>query len=399
MKILIAEDERVSRRLLESRLKKWGYDVTAAEDGEEAWEIFQQEHFPMVISDWMMPKMDGLELLKKIRSIERSGYVYTILLTARSEKEDLLAGMDSGADDFISKPFDKDELLARLKVGLRITDLERDLALRNQELGKINERMKRDLEAAAKIQQSLLPTKLPECDKVEFAWKYVPCDELAGDTLNVFYLDEEHIGLYLLDVSGHGVPAALLSVNLSRTLNPNPGQSDLLKEHAPDSPTGYQIVPPEDVADRLNQRFPLDNTTEQYFTMQYGQLNIKSGTLKFFSAGHPPMIHVKKDGSSKAIQVRSMPIGFMVGVGKVYDEQVLDLETGDRLYFYSDGIIEAMDSDREQFGVDRLLENLSTARPTPLAETLDQLSDRIDRWTNGKGCGDDLSILALEIKT
>jgi len=399
MKILIAEDERVSRRLLESRLKKWGYDVTAAEDGAEAWEIFQQEHFPMVISDWMMPKMDGLELLEKIRSIERPGYVYTILLTARNEKEDLLAGMDSGADDFISKPFDKDELLARLKVGLRITDLERNLALRNQELGKINERMKRDLEAAAKIQQSFLPSKLPECDKVEFAWKYVPCDELAGDTLNVFYLDEEHIGLYLLDVSGHGVPAALLSVNLSRTLNPNPGQSDLLKEHTPESPTGYQIVPPEEVADRLNQRFPLDNTTEQYFTMQYGQLNIKSGTLKFFSAGHPPMIHVKKDGSSRAIQVRSMPIGFMVGVGKVYDEQVLDLETGDRLYFYSDGIIEAMDSDREQFGVERLLEHLSKARPTPLAETLDQLSDRIDQWTNGKGCGDDLSILALEIKT
>ena len=399
MKILIAEDERVSRRLLESRLKKWGYDVTAAEDGAEAWDLFQEEHFPMVISDWMMPKMDGLELLKKIRSIERPGYVYTILLTARSEKDDLLAGMDSGADDFIAKPFDKDELLARLKVGLRINNLERNLEQRNQELGKINERMKRDLEAAAKIQQSFLPTKLPECEKVEFAWKYVPCDELAGDTLNVFFLDEEHIGLYLLDVSGHGVPAALLSVNLSRILNPNPGQSDLLKEHNLNSENGYQIVPPEDVADRLNQRFPLDNTTEQYFTMQYGQLNIKSGILKFFSAGHPPMIHVKKDGSSKAIQVRSMPIGFMVGVGKVYNEETLKLENGDRLYFYSDGIIEAMNSEREQFGVERLLENLGTARSTPLSETLGNISDRIDKWTNGKGCGDDLSILALEIKT
>jgi len=397
MKILIAEDERVSRRLLENRLKKWGYDVTAAEDGEQAWEIFQKEHFPMVISDWMMPKMNGLELLEKIRSIDRSGYVYTILLTARNEKDDLLAGMDSGADDFIAKPFDKDELLARLKVGLRITNLERDLALRNQELGKINERMRRDLEAAAKIQQSLLPSKLPECDNVQFAWKYVPCDELAGDTLNVFHLDDENIGLYLLDVSGHGVPAALLSVNLSRTLNPNPGQSDLLKEQIPGT-TEYRIVPPEDIADRLNQRFPLDSTTEQYFTMQYGQLNLKSKTLIFFSAGHPPMIHVKKEGTSRSIQVRSMPIGFLVGVGKVYKEERLDLEPGDRLYFYSDGIIEAMDSKREQFGVERLIENLGTARAMPLSDSLDQLSDRIDKWTNGKGCGDDLSILALEIK-
>ncbi|MCK5541029.1 MAG: SpoIIE family protein phosphatase [Deltaproteobacteria bacterium] len=396
MKILIAEDERVSRRLLESRLQKWGYEVTAAEDGKEAWEIFQKEHFPMVISDWMMPEMDGLELLRRIRASKQPGYVYTILLTARTEKEDLLAGMESGADDFISKPFDKDELLARLKVGLRITDLERNLAQRNQELEKINDRMRRDLQAAAKIQQSLLPTKLPTCEKANFAWKYVPCDELAGDTLNLFHLDEDHIGLYLLDVSGHGVPAALLSVNLSRILNPNPEQSDLLKEQTTGTP-GYNLVRPEDVADRLNQRFPLDSTTEQYFTIQYGQLNIKSKSLTFISAGHPPMVHLKADGSSQTIQVRSMPIGFMVGVGKVYKEQTLDLNDGDRLYFYSDGIIEAMNSENEQFGVERLLENLNNSRALSLNDSLDQLTKDIDLWTEGRGCGDDISLLALEI--
>jgi len=397
MKILIAEDERVSRRLLETRLKKWGYDVTSAEDGQQAWELFQKEYFPMVISDWMMPKMDGLELLRRIRSSEKPGYVYTILLTARTEKEDLLAGMESGADDFIAKPFDKDELLARLKVGLRITDLERNLAQRNQELEKINERMRRDLQAAAKIQQSLLPTQLPECEKANFAWKYVPCDELAGDTLNLFHLDEDNIGLYLLDVSGHGVPAALLSVNLSRTINPNPEQSDLLKEQIPGTP-GYHIVSPEEVADRLNQRFPLESSTEQYFTIQYGQLNVKSCSLTFISAGHPPMIHVKADGSSHAIQVRSMPIGFMVGVGKVYKEQTLDLKEGERLYLYSDGIIEAMDPEREQYGVERLTEKLNNSRSLSLDESLDLISDEIDRWTVGLGCGDDFSLLALEIK-
>ena len=397
MKILIAEDERVSRRLLESRLKKWGYEVTAAEDGEEAWEIFQKEYFPMVISDWMMPKMDGLELLRRIRSSERPGYVYTILLTARTEKEDLLAGMESGADDFIAKPFDKDELLARLKVGLRITDLERNLAQRNQELEKINDRMRRDLQAAAKIQQALLPTQLPVCEKANFAWKYVPCDELAGDTLNLFYLDEDHIGLYLLDVSGHGVPAALLSVNLSRILNPNPGQSDLLKEQIPGS-HDYHLVAPEEVANRLNQRFPLDSTTEQYFTIQYGQLNIKSSSLTFISAGHPPMIHLKADGSSQAIQIRSMPIGFMIGVSKVYKEQKLKLQDGDRLYFYSDGIIEAMNPEREQFGVKRLLESFNNSRALSLNDSLDRLTDELDQWTVGQGCGDDVSLLALEIK-
>jgi len=397
MKILIAEDEKVSRHLLENRLRKWGYDVTTAEDGEEAWKIFQKEHFPMVISDWIMPKMDGLELLRRIRSIKREGYVYTILLTAHSGKEEILAGMDSGADDFIAKPFDNDELLARLKVGRRITDLEQDLAQRNRELRKINTRMHRDLKVAAKIQQSLLPSILPECDKVNFAWKYVPCDELAGDTLNVFFLDEDYIGLYLLDVSGHGVSAALLSVNLSRTLNPNIGLSNILKEQTI-TPPGYRLVSPGDVADRLNRRFPLDTNTGQYFTLQYGHLNLKSNEFNFISAGHPPIIHVRMDGSSEAIRVRSLPIGFMVGTDKIYHEHKISLAPGDRIYLYSDGIIEAMDSQKEQFGVERLRENLVNIRSLPLSDTLDTISKRIDQWTDGKGCGDDLSLLSLEIK-
>ncbi len=397
MKILIVEDEKVSRLLLKNRLLKWGYEVTAAADGAEAWEIFQKEHFPMVISDWIMPKMDGLELLRRIRSIKRSGYVYTILLTAHSEKDDILAGMESGADDFIAKPFDNDELLARLKVGRRITDLEQNLAQRNLELQKINARMHRDLKVAAGIQQSFLPAKLPECKEAEFAWKFVPCDELAGDTLNIFSLDEEYIGLYLLDVSGHGVSAALLSVNLSRTLNPNPGQSDILKEQTL-TPPGYRLASPGEVADRLNQRFPLDTNTGQYFTMQYGQLSLKTREFHFISAGHPPMIHIKRDGTSKALLVRSPPIGFMSGDNYLYQEQTIALSPGDRLYLYSDGIIEAMNSDKEQFGVKQLKRTLAQARSRSLSESLEAVSEQIDLWTDGKGCGDDLSLLSLEIR-
>ncbi|HDS15969.1 MAG TPA: response regulator [Proteobacteria bacterium] len=397
MKILIAEDEKVSRKLLENRLNKWGFSVTTAADGLQAWEIFQREHFPMVISDWMMPGLDGLELIRRIRSIARPGYVYTILLTARSEKEDILAGMDSGADDFMAKPFDKDELLARIKVGCRITDLEKDLAQRNLQLEKINQRMRRDLQAAAKIQQSLLPTQMPECEKFDFAWKYVPCDELAGDTLNLFRLDEDHIGLYLLDVSGHGVAAALLSVNLSRIINPNPEQSDLLKEKPAGAP-GYRLVRPEEVAERLNQRFPLDSTNEQYFTLQYGQLNVRSGELVFVSAGHPPMIHLPAAGPGRPLQVRSLPIGFLVGAGKIYHEQTLKLQKGDRLYLYSDGIIEALNQQRDQFGVGRLIETLEESRNISLPESLEKLSEEINFWTSGQGCGDDFSLLALEFK-
>ncbi len=127
MKILIADDDVVSRRLLQSYLQKWGYEVTAAQDGAEAWRIFEQGLFTMVITDWMMPQIDGSGLLRRIRASQRPGYVYAILLTAKSQKADLVEGMEAGADDFLTKPFDRDELRVRLRAGERIIRLEHHL--------------------------------------------------------------------------------------------------------------------------------------------------------------------------------------------------------------------------------------------------------------------------------
>jgi signal transduction histidine kinase len=127
MKILIADDDSVSRHFLQYYLQKWGYDVTAAEDGAKAWRIFEDGLFPMVITDWMMPELDGAGLIRRIRASQRPGYVYAILLTARSQKEDLVEGMEAGADDFLTKPFDRDELRVRLRAGERIIRLEHHL--------------------------------------------------------------------------------------------------------------------------------------------------------------------------------------------------------------------------------------------------------------------------------
>jgi len=126
MKVLIAEDDLVSSRLLETYLDKWGYDVLVTNDGNEAWEAIQNQEAPsLVISDWMMPNMDGLELCRKIRQMERSGYVYFIILTTKAMNEDLVEGLVAGADDFLTKPFNKEELRYRVKIGERIIELER----------------------------------------------------------------------------------------------------------------------------------------------------------------------------------------------------------------------------------------------------------------------------------
>jgi signal transduction histidine kinase len=134
MKVLIVEDSSVTRRLLRSSLQKWQYEVTEAEHGAQAWELFRHEHFPLVLTDWLMPEMDGIELIRLIRECDLPSYVYIILLTAKSEKEDLVTAMDAGADDFLAKPFDPDELRVRIREGQRIITLERKLAEQNRQL-------------------------------------------------------------------------------------------------------------------------------------------------------------------------------------------------------------------------------------------------------------------------
>ena len=131
MKVLIAEDDPISRRLLQGHLEKWGHEVTAAADGGEAWRLFQRGGYPLVISDWLMPGIDGPELVRRIRGAERPGYIYVILLTAKAQKADVVQGMEAGADDFVAKPFDHGELRVRVRQGERIVRLEQTLEERN----------------------------------------------------------------------------------------------------------------------------------------------------------------------------------------------------------------------------------------------------------------------------
>jgi two-component system chemotaxis response regulator CheY len=144
LKILIAEDDPISRRLLEATLNGWGYDVLVTSDGSEAWEAMQQSEAPgLVISDWMMPHMDGLELCRKIRQMERTGYTYFIILTAKGRKKDVIEGLEAGADDFLIKPFDREELKCRTRIGKRIIELEQrilKLATTDSLTGVLNRR-------------------------------------------------------------------------------------------------------------------------------------------------------------------------------------------------------------------------------------------------------------------
>jgi DNA-binding response OmpR family regulator len=134
-RILIAEDHHVSRHLLERNLQNWGFEVVSAENGAAAVEILESPGAPAIaVLDWMMPLMDGVEVCQRVRRQTNRPYIYLLLLTAKSQKEEVAAGLDAGADDYVVKPFDPDELRARLKVGQRVVELERALEKRVQDL-------------------------------------------------------------------------------------------------------------------------------------------------------------------------------------------------------------------------------------------------------------------------
>jgi len=344
----------------------------------------------VVVSDWDMPRVDGRELIKRIREVEQSHYAYLIMLTGRSEAADLVAGMEAGADDFLAKPFDRDELRVRLRAGERIIQLERRLAAQNQMLQTANKRMKRSLDAAARVQQTLLPDHLPETERVKFAWAYRPCDELAGDALNIVQITERLIALYILDVSGHGVPAALLSVTATRSLSPHAGKPSLKAGPEPDS----HIVSPAQVASTLNALYPMESNGGHYFTLLYGILDTQTRQFRFASAGHPGPI-LLRSGATHRIETSSLAIGMFRDAD--YEDSVLELQSGDRLYFRSDGVDEELNADEQQFGKDRLQKAIVEAQAATLEESVESLIGAVVAWRGDENLHDDVSVLAVEI--
>jgi sigma-B regulation protein RsbU (phosphoserine phosphatase) len=394
MRILIAEDERITRRSLQKQLESWGHEVIATEDGAEAWEALQQQPVDIVVTDWEMPRIDGRELIQRIRESDRASYAYLIMLTGRSEKSDLISGMEAGADDFLAKPFDRNELRVRLSAGERIIQLERTLAAQNEALQDANDRMTRDLNAAAELQRGLLPAELPVDLGATFAWHFEPCDELGGDILNVLPLNSHRVALYLLDVTGHGVPAALLSVTLSQVLTNRDPRASILVGH---DPASDQLVvrAPGQVAAHLNRQFPMRAQGGRFFTMAYAVLDTRTGVLQYTSAGHMPPILMRAGQKPEKVIGSNLPIGVVEDVE--FEEQDVPLEPGDRLFFYSDGITEAANTDKQMLQTEGLIELIEKTRTVPLVESLSTCVAEVRRWCGPVPIDDDISLLAVEM--
>jgi sigma-B regulation protein RsbU (phosphoserine phosphatase) len=271
--VLVVDDVEENREVLGRFLARSGYVVEKAADGRAALAMIERdERFDTVLLDVMMPEVDGYEVLRTIRRRWSAAELPVVMATVMDSSDEVVKALGMGANDYVTKPLDLSVVLARVKaqvslVGMvrRSREAEEQLAERNRLLGSANEQMTAELEAAAKVQKALLPVSPPEVSGYGFAWSFEPSAGLAGDLLNVFRLDDRRVGFFVLDVSGHGVAASLLSVTVSRFLSATADVSSMLWRQTEGG--GYELESPGRVADRLNRRFPFDDETKQFLTM------------------------------------------------------------------------------------------------------------------------------------
>lgn len=391
--ILIVDDTPANLQVLAGMLKERGYRVRPVPSGEMALSAARREPPDLILLDINMPEMNGYEVCERLKADDEFRSIPVIFISALTESLDKVLAFAKGGLDYITKPFQMEELHARVETHLKLRRLQIGLEEANARLERTNGRMSRDLKAAAKIQKTFLPQTIPEIPGLEFAWSYQPCDELAGDGLNIILLDEDQIGLYVLDVSGHGVSAALLSVTLSRLLSPPSDPASTLVKGR-DTAGKFDLTPPAEVAERLNLLFPYDIATEQYATLVYGVLDVLTGDFRYVSAGHPGPLHLDAGGTARIIDSPGFPVGL---ASEAYEERCIRLATGERLYLYSDGLPDAMSPTGERFGDARLLDMATAGAKRPLGEGIAVMLDEITRWQGGESLQDDISLLAVEI--
>ena len=370
--ILVVDDTPANLQVLAGMLKDRGYKVRPVPSGKLALLAARRDPPDLILLDINMPEMNGYEVCEHLKADDNLKGIPVIFISALNEQLDKVKAFAIGGVDYITKPFQMEELHARVETHLKLRRLQIELEETNARLAKANDRMSRDLKAAARIQETFLPREVPRVPGTDFAWIYRPCDELAGDGLNVIPLGDGKVGLYILDVSGHGVASALLSVTLSRLLSPPSEPSSILIRDG-DVRDRFDITPPAEVAARLNRLFPFDSATEQFATMVYGILDAATGEFRYVSAGHPGPVHLPAGADPVILESQGSPIGL---ADDAYEERSVRLGAGDRLYLYSDGVPEAMDPAGKQFGDARLLEAIGRGRSEPLQESVATLLGR-----------------------
>ena len=399
--ILVVDDSRLQRKILQASLSRWGYHVLEAESGEQALQICAQAEPDMVISDWMMPGMDGLEFCKEFRAMKRASYGYFILLTSKSEKDEVAKGLDNGADDFLTKPVNPAELRARLTAGDRILRMESELTEKNrlvaatlEELQSLYDSIDSDLLEAKKLQQSLVRERQRDFGSTQVSLLLQSSGHFGGDLVGFFQVSDSRVGLFAIDVSGHGISSALMTARLAGYLSSASPEQNIAMEVAAGG--GYRPVAPARVIEHLNRLVLEEMETEHYFTLLLADLNLETGRVRMAQAGHPHPLVQRRDGQITQRGPGGLPVGLIAGAQ--YDEFETILAPGDRLLIFSDGIVECPSPTGqllEEEGLEAIMRELAE---TSGANLLEALIWKLSDFAADGDFPDDVSAILVEFQ-
>lgn len=383
---LIVDDDSTARLILTSMLDHIGCDSMAANDGSEALTFVDNSDVSVVLCDWDMPGMSGVDLCARLRERNEGRYIYFILVSGRTERDSIVAGLEAGADDFICKPVDLDELTVKIKSAFRVINLERQLEERNAKLQRAYAAVTDDLVIAGNIQSNLLPEPYPG-EGCNTGWLFKPAQYVSGDMFDYFKFEEKYWIFFVMDVEGHGIPSALTVFSVNNQLNP-----------AATGLCARMLQTCDTVAEACIGTVTELNASLQggrYFTMIFGVLDLETGEVTMTQAGHPPALHLsRKSGSVEAIGDGGMPVGLLEDAS--FEAVSCQLEPGDRLFVYSDGTIECTDPDENLFGDERMEKRFCELKDESVSSVCKIFDEELTRWNGDKPFDDDVTLLAIE---
>lgn len=387
---LVVDDDPLITALLAALLEERGYEVESATDGEAALARIEAATFQLVVTDWHMPRRDGLSLCRAIRARGAPGYVYCIMLTSSSEESSLVEAMQAGVDDFVGKPLRPAELGARLNAAERVLQLEAGLARRNHELAEAYGRLSRELELARTMQQGMLPPPA-QVAGVRADWLLQASSFVGGDTLGYVPIDDHRLCFYMVDVSGHGVTAAMLAISAQHQLfGLARGRGTAMINRG----TGMVEVAGALVTE-FNRRAMHLAIPDAYLTLVFGLLDTRAGEAAIVHAGHPPVLFAPPGATTfEALGEGDLPIGIVADAQ--WEARRVAVPRGSRLVLHSDGVTECRGTGGEVYGDERLRHALARGRDLPAAELLRTLGADLAAWRGEPQFEDDVTVLVLE---